>query len=329
MHQKKYMIATLLMIPLVLFIGFQFRHKEVKWDCPQRVMAAVTSGSLAAVRYPDLKGELEVYNSGDTRINTFPVRDLNWKLKHSNRENSGHVVKFSSLEVANLDPGTYQFDLVLRRASDDLKLARLQVKNVNIKAGSSTISFDDADWVYDDPKDNRNAIAIKDKMDSDGDGFNNVTEIMDGDFAAPASGETRGLWQPQEKSYTDLANYPTRTLLLQPSAMSVMAVGPSGNLRIVGDAFSVQPGVLVNAELVRSAGTPPTYTTSSELDGSFELIIPTGVSVGDKVKIYTVSREGLDATSLLTPIAFTRSLSASDSSRAQVTLEVKNLQGCQ
>ena len=309
MNKIKILLA-LSFVTLGILLSVRFQAKQVKIECPHEVQAATSNIVLPFDKIPALKATLEITGNG---TNISP-RDIGVQLvrKQASRANSPLLIQLSQVQLNDVPAGNYHLKVILKKADNDLVLATLDLDS-NIGPGTS-IDFGKASWNY-----------ACDQCDSDGDHYNNLTEIMNGVFHAPSSGTISNEWlsSPTNANRGGEQSYPERPSLLRPAAISVMSPGPNGRLKIVGDPFSVQSAVYVTADLLNPNGLRKGKGEGySRIDGSFDLSIDSGATAEDKILLYTITQKGLGEAQF-------------DSSRADVgpnsklELIVKNFQGCQ
>lgn len=301
---KIFILSSVLILATIFSLSLP--HDDLKMSCPPNVQALSSHFVIPTVNVP-LTANLEIL-SGSTTVQS---KEIGAQLvpKNPNRPNSALLIQLSSLQIDELAPGTYTFKVLLKRTTDQLILASLQMQ-ANVQQGS-TIDFSQASWDY--------GCA---ECDPDGDHYNSITEIMNGSFSAPVGTNVANVWNfYQTNPSTD--EKPEKVLLLRPAGISVMSPGPGGRLRIAGDPFSVQSGVYVKADLLNGSGSlKKSGGVYSRIDGSFDLNITDGAVSGDRVLIYTISRKDFGDPEF-------------DSSRSQVgpnsklELNVKDVQACQ
>lgn len=303
MKYTKYVFGTSLMIFSAVFLVTRHQEKKLSFTCPS-VAQASEPISLPTVNIP-LKAILEISGGGSS----FLPREIGVQLvpKQSNRPNSPLLIQLSSVELNDLSPGNYHFKVTLKRSTDDLALATLDIDS-NVQAGSS-VDFGKGAWNYD--------------LDPDGDQVNTLTEIMNGKFEESEGSDIPNRWV-FNSSNPVVGNETFKISLLRPAGISVMTPGPQGRLRVSGDPFTVQSAVYVKADLLTEAGVKKGSAGAySRLDGSFDVQITSGAEVGDRVLVYTISKKILEEGD-----------TDFDSSRAdvgpfsKVEIVVKDLQAC-
>lgn len=301
----KILLISIFIAGAVFLLSAQYQARRVKIECPHEAKAS-TGVTLPTVNIP-LEAILEISGNGTS----IPSRDIAVQLvpKQANRANSPLLIQLSQIQLSDLSAGSYHFKVTLKRSTDHLPLATLDADSI-VQAGSS-VNFDQATWNYD--------------LDPDGDGYNSITEIMNGKFELSGGGIVPNVWSSlaTNPATGGQDSKPEKPALLRPAAISVMSPGSNGRLKVAGDPFSVQSAVYVNADLLNASGVKKSSAGSySRMDGSFDLNFDSGAVVGDRVLLYTRTQKDLgDATF--------------DSSRAdvgpnsKVELAVKDLQGCQ
>lgn len=267
------LFSVFLLSFLVLF-HTHFQNRQL--NCPSEVHAVVPSITLPSLNI-SLKANLEIYAGSSASGSPLQTQEIavSFIPKQNRRSQSPQLISIASTPLPALTPGTYTFRINLRRQSDDLPIARLELTQA-VNTGS-TVNLDQATWNYD--------------FDEDGDHYNNLTEIINGEFSAPPASEIASIWTAALKNPLASADHPDHVILLRPSAISAMKPGPNGRLRVVGDPYSVQSGVLVKADLLNSGGTLKNSADApSRIDGSFDLTFSGGAVAGDRVIVYAVSR---------------------------------------
>jgi len=268
------LIFSIFLFGFVILFHTHFQNRQL--HCPSEVRASVPLITLPSLNI-SLKATLEIYAGNSASGSPIQTQEISTSFipKQAHRSHSPQLVSIASTPLPTLAAGTYTFRINLRRQSDDLPIAKLEVSQA-VSTGS-TVNLDQATWNYD--------------FDTDGDNYNNITEIMNGEFATPSSSEIPSVWAAAIKNPRDRADHPEHAMLLRPSAISAMRPGTGGRLRIVGDPFSVQSGILVKADLLNSGGVlKSSGEASSRLDGSFDLTFSGGATAGDRVIVYAVSR---------------------------------------
>lgn len=303
------LIVSVFMAGAIFLLNVQYQFRRLKWECPAEVKAA-TGINLPFDRIPALEAILEISGNGTSIL----PQNIGVQLvpKQAGRPNSPLLIQLAPIQLPDIQAGTYNFKVTLRRLSDHLPLATIDTI-ANIQPGSS-VSFDQEKWNYD-----------LEEESAPTDGFNNITEIMSGHFEVSGGGAVPNLWVSHTIEQSDPAD-PTRhpvAMLLRPYAISVSSPGAGGAIRVVGDPFSVQSGVNVIATLYTSNGSEKSKVNAySRLDGSFDLPTFSNAVVGDKVRVYVTSRNEVGAPT---------SLSDQNNGKPNRELEllVKDLQSCQ
>jgi len=311
--KKIKMLIVLGVVSLGFGLSVRYQAKQVKVECPAEAKA-VTSISLPFDIIPALKARLEITGNGSS----IPARDIGVQLvpKHANRPNSARLIQLSQVQLEDVPPGNYNLRVTLKRASDDLVLATLELNSV-IQPGVS-IDFGQTSWDYD--------------VDEDRDNFNNITEMMNGSFQIPQGGIIPNVWTYNPTNFRDITEFPNndilpptpKIVLLRPWAISIMAPDSNGHVNIIGDPFSVPSGVWVKADLLGPSGIQKNTTGAfSRIDGSFDLNFLSGVTAEDKVLVYVVSRKVLERGDL----KYNSSTSQSGPI-SSLELPVRNFQNC-
>lgn len=222
-----------------------------------------------------LKANLEIFAGSSVQGTPQQTLELTTSFvpKQLGRANTPQLVHISTAQLRNLTPGIYTFRVNLLRQSDALLIAQLQ-NTLDIRSGSS-VNFDQSIWNYD--------------FDTDGDNYNNLTEIMNGGFIIH---QGQSIWVSSPTDPENISSHPEKISLLRPNAISVMSPDRNGRILILGDPFAMQSGVLVKGQLLSSNGIVKNSAQSfSRFDGSFDLVFSEGATVGDRVVIYAVSRK--------------------------------------
>ncbi len=301
MTRKIYFLFLAILL-VFSFHGIGIGNAPLYFNTPQLLSSVKASMNVVSVSSLPLKAHLEIKSAG----NTVQEKDVDIQIvpKDSKRPNSSSLVKIAPVQLDGVTPGPYKFVLSLIHTQYDRKIASIET-DITVNPGSN-IDFSHSQWVYED---------------NDQDHYNDITEIMNGHYnvISNASGPPSFSWVNDPKEPLDSASKPDTAFLLKPSAISVMSPGLGGQVRVVGDPFSVQAGVNVIAELSAPNGSKKSKINSfSRLDGSFDLML-SNASVGDKVVVYVSSRNEAGSPSSL-------SLQGPSS---KVEWTVKDLQGCQ
>jgi hypothetical protein len=224
-----------------------------------------------------LAGQLQVFRASDQ---TTPLKEVALAVqiasKEPRRSNSPRFVTFGSIQLNDLGTGTYLFRINIFHQGN-IKIASIETTTA-IKGGSK-VDFSQSQWRYD--------------YDDDGDGFANLTELVNGHLEAPSGGTVPTIWVGENTDPNNSGSLPSAISLLKPAAISTMAPSTMGRLKVLGDPLAVQSGVYVTAVLRNEAGAQKGKVSGfSRLDGSFDLTL-SNAAVGDKVEVFTASLPNL------------------------------------
>ncbi|MBF0492896.1 MAG: hypothetical protein HQM15_08960 [Deltaproteobacteria bacterium] len=218
--------------------------------------------------------------SQDLEIKYVPV--------DANNPQAGTTLQIIPAEGLHLDAlavGDFIFKITLSHRSQtqgDIVIASIETPVTIVNGQDAAVSFASATWRYD--------------FDDDADGYANVTELMNGVWAVPAQSASRNPvseWQPAPTDPKDPASHPGHVMVLNAGIIATLSPDSNGNARIVGDAHSVQSGVLIRVEHLDASGNEKgVYTFYARLDGSFDYSVPNSVQ-GDRIRISTLSLPSL------------------------------------
>src|SRR4030095_742311 len=224
----------------------------------------------------NLTGQLQIFPEGSTALVKEVPLAIQIALKEPQRANSPRFVTFGSIQMSDLKAGRYLFRLNIFHQGS-FKVA--SIETVTSVKGGSKVDWSQALWKYD--------------FDDDGDGFSNLTELVNGHLEAPVGGTVPTLWVMEATDPGNSSSLPASVSIIKPIAISTMSPSSTGLLKVLGDPLSVQSGVYVTAVLRNIGGTQKEKVSGfSRIDGSFDLTL-SNAAVGDKVEVFAATMPNL------------------------------------
>jgi hypothetical protein len=242
------------------------------------------SSEIDVQKILNLVAKLEVLKADD--LNGTPVKELDLQVQfvpeNPNLPNSPTILQIipaGGLKVSGLSAGDYLFQINLfhrPQSGEDIKIAFIEAAGTIVASQDTPIDFSQSQWRYD--------------IDDDGEGYANITELMNGHFETQQGdiGSTK-IWISEPTDPKDPNSHPNGISIIDSTKIGTTSPSSTGIAKVVGETLSVPSGTLITITHQRvSDNSQETVQVFSRVDGSFEATL-TNSGQGDTVSISLAS----------------------------------------
>lgn len=272
---KKFLFPILFV--LLLSAGCGSSKSDFETPSPAQSNVPTDSALFDFASALPLAARLQVIH-GNEVIREIPT-SVQWLPVDPDRPHLGKKVQAYpvGMKINNLKGGEYLFRVLLyhRRVEGNLLIGSIETATT-VKGGEEApIELSKATWNY--------------QYDEDGDGFTNIAEILNGQYAPDEkrriTNEDR-LFQVKSTDPRNSGSHPDENFVYAPMKIVPTSPDSNGNSKVVGDPLAVRSGTLYALFHFGSDGRSlkEKIEFSSKIDGSFVVDLK-GSEEGDQVAI--------------------------------------------